>query len=117
MLKKQEVEPGSPAIFAQVCGVAEQFSHGSCHGDNLLPALEGVEPNCQVRIGGKPATHPNRKPDFILAIDLAFTPAVREIDGKNEVGFSVRVGGGLSTDPHLAVRLNALVRWEQVVPV
>ncbi len=49
--------------------------------------------------------------------DLAFTPAVREIDGKNEVGFSVRVGGGLSTDPHLAVRLNAFVRWEQVVPV
>jgi sulfite reductase (ferredoxin) len=27
------------------------------------------------------------------------------------------VGGGLSTDPHLAVRLNAFVSWEQVVPV
>src|SRR5207237_4711222 len=26
-------------------------------------------------------------------------------------------GGGLSTDPHLAVRLNAFVRWGQVVPV
>jgi sulfite reductase (ferredoxin) len=49
--------------------------------------------------------------------DLAFTPAVREVDGKKEVGFSIRVGGGLSTDPHFAVRLNAFVRWEQVVPV
>ncbi len=34
-----------------------------------------------------------------------------------EVGFSVRVGGGLSTDPHLGVRLNAFVHWNQVVPV
>lgn len=49
--------------------------------------------------------------------DLAFTPAVREHNGVREVGFSVRVGGGLSTDPHLAARLNAFVRWEQVLPV
>src|SRR5260221_1329520 len=49
--------------------------------------------------------------------DLAFTPAVRENAGKQEIGFSVRVGGGLSTEPHLAVRLNAFVRWEQVIPV
>lgn len=49
--------------------------------------------------------------------DLAFTPAVREAGGKREIGFSVRVGGGLSADPLLALRLNAFVRWEQVVPV
>lgn len=49
--------------------------------------------------------------------DLAFTPAVRETGGNGEAGFSVRVGGGLSTDPHLAVRLNAFVRWDQVIPV
>lgn len=49
--------------------------------------------------------------------DLAFTPSVREQAGKQEIGFSIRVGGGLSTEPHLAVRLNAFVRWEQVVPV
>jgi sulfite reductase (ferredoxin) len=34
-----------------------------------------------------------------------------------EVGFSVRVGGGLSTDPHFALRLDAFVRWHQVLPV
>jgi sulfite reductase (ferredoxin) len=35
----------------------------------------------------------------------------------SEVGFSLRVGGGLSTDPHLGVRLNAFVGWDQVLPV
>jgi sulfite reductase (ferredoxin) len=34
-----------------------------------------------------------------------------------EVGFSVRVGGGLSTDPHFGVRLDAFVRGHQVLPV
>ncbi len=34
-----------------------------------------------------------------------------------EIGFSVRVGGGLSTNPHLAIRLNAFVRWNEVLPV
>jgi sulfite reductase (ferredoxin) len=34
-----------------------------------------------------------------------------------EVGFSLRVGGGLSTQPHFAVRLNVFVRWHQVLPV
>ena len=45
--------------------------------------------------------------------DLAFTAALRE----GEAGFSVRVGGGLSTEPHLAVRLDTFVRWHQVLPV
>jgi len=35
----------------------------------------------------------------------------------SELGFSVRVAGGLSTQPHLAVPLNAFIRWEQAVPV
>ncbi len=35
----------------------------------------------------------------------------------DELGFSLRVGGGLSTQPHLAVRLNAFIQWHQVMPV
>jgi sulfite reductase (ferredoxin) len=35
----------------------------------------------------------------------------------HEIGFSVRVAGGLSTQPHLAVRLNAFVKWDQAIPV
>jgi sulfite reductase (ferredoxin) len=49
--------------------------------------------------------------------DIGFTPVTRRRTAGLETGFSVRVGGGLSTDPHLAVRLNAFVRWNQVAPV
>jgi sulfite reductase (ferredoxin) len=35
----------------------------------------------------------------------------------SEVGFSLRVAGGLSTQPHLAVPLNAFVGWGQAVHV
>jgi len=45
--------------------------------------------------------------------DVAFT-AIRRGD---EVGYTVRVGGGLSSDPHLAVRLNAFIARGDVVDV
>src|SRR5580700_1621406 len=48
--------------------------------------------------------------------DVGLT-AVRRAAGDSEVGFSLRVGGGLSADPHLAVRLNAFVQRHQVIPV
>ena len=49
--------------------------------------------------------------------DVAFTATKRQRNNATELGFSLRVGGGLSTDPHLALRLNAFVGWDQVVPV
>lgn len=49
--------------------------------------------------------------------DIGLTATPRTLRGKRDVGFSVRVGGGLSADPHLAVRLNAFVRWNQALPV
>jgi sulfite reductase (ferredoxin) len=49
--------------------------------------------------------------------DIGFTPVIRKRATSEETGFSVRVAGGLSTDPHLAVRLNAFVAWNQVVLV
>jgi sulfite reductase (ferredoxin) len=49
--------------------------------------------------------------------DIGLTAITRTVDGKPEVGFSLRVAGGLSTDPYLGARLNAFVRWNQVVPV
>jgi sulfite reductase (ferredoxin) len=49
--------------------------------------------------------------------DVALTATTRERNGKTEIGFTLRVGGGLSTDPHIAVRLNAFIKWDQVVPV
>ena len=45
--------------------------------------------------------------------DIALTPVKHD----GQVGFSVRVGGGLSNEPHLAVRLDAFVLPEQAVAV
>ncbi|HXE05454.1 MAG TPA: hypothetical protein VN579_05660, partial [Bryobacteraceae bacterium] len=42
--------------------------------------------------------------------DVAFTAVERD----GEVGFTLRVGGGLSNEPHLAVRLDAFLTPEQV---
>ncbi len=49
--------------------------------------------------------------------DIGMTAITRTLNGRPEVGFSLRVGGGLSTQPHFGVRLNAFVRWDQVLPV
>jgi len=49
--------------------------------------------------------------------DIGLTAITRTVGGRGEIGFSVRVAGGLSTEPYLGARLNAFVRWNQVVPV
>jgi sulfite reductase (ferredoxin) len=49
--------------------------------------------------------------------DVGLTAITRRLHGREEVGFSLRVAGGLSTDPFLATRLNAFVRQNEVVPV
>jgi sulfite reductase (ferredoxin) len=49
--------------------------------------------------------------------DIGLTATERTFTGKKEVGFSLRVAGGLSTEPYLGARLNAFVRWNQVLPV
>lgn len=49
--------------------------------------------------------------------DVALTATPRRRNGTTEIGFSIRVGGGLSTEPFLATRLNAFISREQVVPV
>jgi sulfite reductase (ferredoxin) len=45
--------------------------------------------------------------------DIALTPVKRD----GEVGYSLRVGGGLSREPFLAVRLDAFIRPDQAVRV
>jgi sulfite reductase (ferredoxin) len=49
--------------------------------------------------------------------DVGLTAVERRVRGTTEIGFSLRVGGGLSTEPYLGTRLNAFVRWNQVLPV
>ena len=47
--------------------------------------------------------------------DLGLTARIHPETG--EIGFALRVGGGLSTDPHLAVQIAAFVRPPHVLPV
>ncbi|MGA8213232.1 MAG: nitrite/sulfite reductase, partial [Candidatus Sulfotelmatobacter sp.] len=49
--------------------------------------------------------------------DVGLTATERVIQGRAEIGFGLRVGGGLSTEPYLGAPLNAFVRWNQVLPV
>jgi sulfite reductase (ferredoxin) len=49
--------------------------------------------------------------------DIGLTGIIRKRGGGDEHGFSLRVGGGLSTQPHLAVRLNAFIQLRQALPV
>jgi len=49
--------------------------------------------------------------------DVALTATERERHGRREAGFSLRVGGGLSADPHLGVRLNCFVPEDKAVLV
>ena len=48
---------------------------------------------------------------------VSLVGATRKRNGATEVGFDVRVGGGLSTQPFMSQRLNAFVRPEEVVEV
>jgi sulfite reductase (ferredoxin) len=49
--------------------------------------------------------------------DVALTAIKRIVDGKEEIGYTLRVGGGLSTEPHLAVRIPAFIRQDQALAV
>ncbi len=49
--------------------------------------------------------------------DIGLTAIARTVGRKREVGFSVRVAGGLSAEPYLGARLDAFVQQSQVVPV
>lgn len=48
---------------------------------------------------------------------IAFIPATKVIDGKEEVGFHVKVGGGLSARPFLAQELDVFVKPEEAKKV
>jgi len=54
--------------------------------------------------------------------DVALTAIKRSVvhqngNGVEEIGYTLRVGGGLSTEPHLAVRIPAFIRQDQAYAV
>jgi sulfite reductase (ferredoxin) len=49
--------------------------------------------------------------------DVALTAIRREINGLEEIGYTLRVGGGLSTEPHIAERIPAFIPQDKALPV
>jgi len=49
--------------------------------------------------------------------DVALTAIQREINGSTEIGYTLRVGGGLSSEPHMAVRIAAFIPQDKALDV
>jgi sulfite reductase (ferredoxin) len=49
--------------------------------------------------------------------DIGLTAIKRTVNGVEEIGYTIRVGGGLSTEPHIAVRLNAFIPQDKALDV
>jgi sulfite reductase (ferredoxin) len=49
--------------------------------------------------------------------DAALTAIKRTVNGVEEIGFTLRVGGGLSNEPHIGLRIPAFIRQDQALAV
>jgi sulfite reductase (ferredoxin) len=49
--------------------------------------------------------------------DVALTAIKRTVDGVDEIGYTLRVGGGLSTEPHIAARIPAFIPQDKAIDV
>lgn len=49
--------------------------------------------------------------------DVGLTAIKRTVDGIDEIGYTLRVGGGLSTEPHIAVRIPAFIPQSKAIDV
>lgn len=131
-----------PYIFERLraCGLSSFEACGDCprtiignplagiDRDELMDTREIVEQVNELFLNNKDFSNLPRK--FKISIsastqnaahaqinDIAFTPAVKNIEGKEIIGFHVWVGGGLSAMPYLAQKLNIFVKPEEVVKV
>jgi len=127
-----------PAVWDALAEVG-LVSQGSC-GDNTrtvtgcpLAGVEGHEIIDTSKLAVDIDTYFNGNPEFqnlprkfkITITGCAHWCTYPEINDVGltavrrgeEIGFSVRIAGGLSTRPHLALKLNAFVKQEQVLDV
>src|SRR6202035_1294986 len=49
--------------------------------------------------------------------DVALTAIKRKVNGLEEIGYTLRVGGGLSTEPHIGVRIPAFIPQDKAYAV
>ncbi len=87
---------------------ASPIARGIAHELTANPAFYNLPRKFKISASGCPSwcTYPEIN-------DIALTAVERD----GEVGYSLRVGGGLSCEPHLAVRLDAFIRPDQAVRV
>jgi sulfite reductase (ferredoxin) len=87
---------------------ASPIARGIAHELTANPEFYNLPRKFKISATGCPSwcTHPEIN-------DIALTAVERD----DKVGYSLRVGGGLSNEPHLAVRLDAFVRPEQAIEV
>jgi sulfite reductase (ferredoxin) len=92
-----------------------------------LADVSGLVEELDKELGGNPEFY-NLPRKFKVSVtacpDWCSYPEINDISliatrraETDEVGFALRVAGGLSTQPHLAVPLNVFVQWNQVIPV
>lgn len=131
-----------PDVFKRLkeCGLTTLQAAGDCPRNIVANPLEGIDPeefiDCQ-EIVAELNRYFENNPEFSnlprkfkIAVsggirnsvhaeinDLAFVPAIKEINGNMIKGFNVLVGGGLSAKPQLAVKLDLFAGAEQVVMV
>jgi ferredoxin-nitrite reductase len=131
-----------PAIFERLAsvGLSSMEACGDCPRNIVGNPLAGIDPDELIDtrpivkqlqdffVGNKDFSNLPRKYKMSISAniynaghaeinDLAFTPATKEIDGEEVVGFHVWVGGGLSAKPFLAKQLDVFVRPEEVLKV
>ena len=118
--------PGSagfqPATVAQASASASSL-------DVMADLQVGSSSGTGIPACAPATTHPNHAlttiesvtdPNSTSSLATRHSLALSEAEGPlptSEIGFSLRVAGGLSTEPHLAVKLNAFIQWHQVIPV
>jgi sulfite reductase (ferredoxin) len=100
------------------CPLAGVHAHELADVSSLVEAIDK-------ELGGNPDFY-NLPRKFKISVtacpDWCSYPEINDISlvatrRATEVGFSLRVAGGLSTQPHLAVPLNAFVGWDEAVHV
>src|SRR5216683_665658 len=71
VLQEKKLQPRTLAVLAEHFRFTKELRHAAYHGDSLLPPHESVQANAKLRIGGKTASHAQRKSDLIEVQSLS----------------------------------------------
>ena len=82
------------------------------HGLSANPEFYNLPRKFKVSVTGCPlwCTYPEIN-------DVALTAIKRKVNGVEEIGYTLRVGGGLSMEPHLGVRIPAFIPQDKAYAV